>query len=110
MQDAIDNCVSSYSAQNSVKNLWSHLDKFAYEMDIIEKMYSQITTVTLSPSEKEARTPFSDEQIEALWKLQGQAWSNIVLLYMYTGCLLYTSSISGRNRQNTTSFFSASIT
>ncbi len=85
MQDAIDNCVSSYSAQNSVKNLWSHLDKFAYEMDIIEKMYSQITTVTLSPSEKEARTPFSDEQIEALWKLQGQAWSNIVLLYMYTG-------------------------
>ncbi len=83
MQDCIDNCGKGYSTQGAIKNLWGHLDQFAFEMDIIDKMYSQLTTAPPIPETN--RTPFTNAQIEALWKLQGDEWVNTVLIYLYTG-------------------------
>ena len=42
MQETIDNCGLSYSTQSHIKVLWGHLDNFAFELDIIDKMYSQM--------------------------------------------------------------------
>lgn len=83
MQDCIDNCGKGYSTQGAIKNLWGHLDQFAFEMDIIDKMYSQLTTSP--PIPETSRTPFTNAQIDALWKLQGDKWVNTVLIYLYTG-------------------------
>lgn len=83
MQDCIDNCGCGYSTQGAIKNLWGHLDRFAFELDIIDKMYSQLTTAP--PIPETTRTPFTDEQIAALWKIQDDDWVNTVLLYLYTG-------------------------
>lgn len=83
MQDCIDNCGCQYSTQWAIKNLFGHLDKFAFEIDLIEKMYSQITTAPPIPDTN--RTPFSDEEIEALWKIQNEPWVDTVLIYLYTG-------------------------
>ena len=83
MQDCIDNCGRSYSTQSAIKNLWGHLDQFAFELDIIDKMYSQLTTTP--PVPETSRTPFTNQQIEALWKIKDEPWVNTVLIYLYTG-------------------------
>ena len=83
MQDCIDNCGLSYSMQSIIKNLWGHLDRFAFEIDLIDKMYSQITTAPPVPETK--RTPFTEAQINALWQIKDEPWVNTVLIYLYTG-------------------------
>lgn len=83
MQDCIDNCGRSYSTQAQIKALWGHLDRFAFECDIIDKMYSQLTSAPPVPDTK--RTPFTAEQIDALWKIQSEPWVDTVLVYIYTG-------------------------
>lgn len=83
MQDCIDNCGCAYSTQGHIKNLWGHLDRFAFECDIISKMYSQL--ITSPPVPETSRTPFTDEQVEMLWKIKDEDWVNTVLIYLYTG-------------------------
>lgn len=83
MQDCIDNCGCGYSTQGAIKNLWGHLDRFAFECDIIEKMYSTLTTAPPIPETN--RTPFTPEQVEQLWKIKDDDWVNTVLIYLYTG-------------------------
>ncbi len=83
MQDCIDNCGCGYSTQWAIKNLFGHLDRFAFEMDIIDKMFSQLTTA--APIPETTREPFTREQIDALWKISDQPWVNTVLIYLYTG-------------------------
>lgn len=83
MQDCIDNCGLSYSSQAAIKNLFGHLDRFAFELDIIDKMYSQITTAPPIPDT--SREPFTAKQIDALWKIANQEWVDTVLIYIYTG-------------------------
>ena len=86
MQDTIDSCGHGYSTQRQIKAMWGHLDRFAFEMDIIDKMYSQLTTT--DPITESGRTPFTQEQIDKLWKLEANApdpWVESVLIYIYTG-------------------------
>ncbi len=83
MQDCIDNCGCGYSTQWAIKNLFGHLDRFAFELDVIEKMYSQLTTAPTIP--ETSKKPFTDKEIEALWKLQKEPWVDSVLIFLYTG-------------------------
>ena len=83
MQDTIDNCGCGYSTQGAIKALWGHLDRFAFECDIIEKMYSQLTSAAPIPETK--RTPFSQQQIDALWDHADEPWVDTVLIFLYTG-------------------------
>ena len=83
MQETIDDCERGASTKASIKNLWGHLDRFAFELDIIDKMYSQLTTCPAAEESK--RTPFTAEQIDALWKIKDEPWVNTVLIYIYTG-------------------------
>lgn len=83
MQDCIDNCGLSYSTQAAIKALWGHLDAFAFECDIIVKMYSQLTTS--SPTPDTTRTPFTLDQVESLWKIETEPWVDTVLIFIYTG-------------------------
>lgn len=83
MQDCIDNCGCGYSTQWAIKNLFGHLDRFAFECNIIDKMYSQITTAP--PIPETTRSPFTPQQVEALWKLKENEWAEVVLIFIYTG-------------------------
>jgi len=83
MQDCIDNCGRGYSTQGQIKALWGHLDNFAFECDIIDKMYSQLTTAPPVPDTN--RTPFTEEQVNALWAIKNEPWVDTVLVYLYTG-------------------------
>ena len=83
MQDCIDNCGLSYSTQSQIKTLWGHLDNFAFECDIINKMYSQL--ISSPPIPDTNRTPFTTEQVDTLWRIKDDPWVNTVLIYIYTG-------------------------
>lgn len=83
MQDCVDACSLSQSTKGAIKNLFVHLDAFAFEIDLIDKMYSQL--VTIPPIPETTRTPFTRAQIDALWEIQDTPWVDTVLIYLYTG-------------------------
>ncbi len=83
MQDTIDNCGHGYSTQAAIKNLWGYLDRFAMEIEVIQTMYSQLTTS--APVEDSDRQPFTDEEVELLWKHVSDPWVDCILIMIYSG-------------------------
>ena len=83
MQDCIDNCGRGASTQAIIKNLFWHLDRFALELDIINKSYVQLTTSETIP--ESTKTPFTDEEIAILWQHQNEPWVDSILIFLYTG-------------------------
>lgn len=83
MQDCIDNCGKGYSTQWAIKNLFGQLDKFALEIDVINKSYAQLTTADPIPETK--KKPFTDEEVDAVWKIKDKPWVDSVLVFLYSG-------------------------
>jgi len=83
MQDTIDNCGHGYSTQWSIKALWGHLDKFALELDVSTRNYSSL--LQAAPIPETSKTPFSDEEVQTLWKIQEMEWADSVLYMIYSG-------------------------
>ena len=87
MQHCIDNCPLSKSTKASIHNLFSHFDKFAYEIDLIDKMYSELLIINAETKES-IRSPFTKEQIDMLWKYKDKPNVDSVLVFIYTGLRL----------------------
>ncbi len=83
MQDCIDSCGCGYSTQGAIKNLWGHLDRFALELDIISKCYSDL--LTSDPIPETTKQIFTDEEVSRLWENQNFPWVDSVLFFLYTG-------------------------
>jgi len=83
MQETIDNCGLSASTQWSIKALWGHLDKFALELDISTRNYS--TLIQAAPVPETNKTPLSDEEVQALWKIQDMEWVDSAIYLLYSG-------------------------
>lgn len=103
MQDTIDNCGLGYSTQGAIKSLWGHLDRFAFELDIIDKMYSQL--LTSDPIPETTREPFTPDQVNALWKIKDEPYVDSVLVYIYTGYRLTELLGMKSNQVNTTEWY-----
>lgn len=84
MQRCIDECPKGYQTKAAIQTLFGHLDRFAFELDIITKMYSQIITIHDAAPET-TRTPFTADQITAMWKSADQRPVMIVLVFIYSG-------------------------
>ena len=97
MQDTIDNCGYGYSTQAAIKNLWGYLDRFAMEVDVIQKMYSVLTTS--APVEESHKEPFTEDEIKILWDHADEPWVDTILIMLYSGwrilefCTLKTADI-----------------
>ena len=83
MQDTIDNCGCGYSTQGAIKTLWGHLDKLALELDVTTRNYSSL--VQAAPIPETNKTPFSEEEIQIMWRVQDVPWADSVLFLLYTG-------------------------
>jgi len=83
MQDIIDNCGKGYSTQAAIRSLFKHLDAFAFETDVISKMYSELTTS--DPIPETSKTPFTDKEVAKIWKFKDEPWIDSVLIFLYTG-------------------------
>jgi integrase len=83
MQECVDACGCSYSTQGAIKNLFSHLDRFALEMDLITRCYSDLVTAEGIP--ETSKQPFTHEETSRLWQISGEPWVDSVLVFLYTG-------------------------
>ena len=83
MQECIDGCGHGYSTQGAIKNLIRHLDKFALELDIVTRCYSDLLTSDSVP--ETSKKPFSDEEVNAVWAIAETPWADSVLAFLYTG-------------------------
>lgn len=83
-QDAIDNCTRSYSVKCSIRNLFVHLDAWAYDRDIISKMYS-VNLDCGQPDQVKQREVFTDDEVRKLFTLRGNQFIDDTLVQIYTG-------------------------
>lgn len=83
MQDCIDSCGYGYATQAAIKNLFGHLDRFAMELDIINKQCS--TLLNTAERQESHKKIFTDEEIQRLWDNQQIEWTDSVLFFLYTG-------------------------
>lgn len=84
MQDCIDECGCGYATQNNIKNLFSHMDKFALELDIINKSYATLTK-TANVIIQHHKQPFTDNEINLLWQNKDNPYMDSVLILLYSG-------------------------
>lgn len=82
MQECIDKCGLSASSQFNIRNLFVKLDEYAFEMDIINKMYSPLLTVTPTATKDKHKT-FTNDEIKKLWEQEADFPE--VLFMLYTG-------------------------
>ena len=85
MQACIDSCNRGYSTRSNIKMLFTQLDKYAYDHDIISKCYA----VNLSVGDKEESTKHTripDEDVLKLWQHQGNKLVDETLFLLYSGC------------------------
>ena len=84
MQACIDGDGSnSYSVQVEIKTLFHHLDRFAVELDIVQRTYSQILTTCQAPETR--KMIFTADEIARLWVNQRIDWADSVIFLLFTG-------------------------
>ena len=84
MQACINNCGRGYATQTNIKNLFTQLDKFAFDNDVIDKCYS--TNLTIAEKEvKTKRQIFTDAEVQKLWQHQDEYCIDETLFMLYTG-------------------------
>lgn len=84
MQNCIDLCGKSGSTQTHIKNLFTTLDKYAYDQDIINKCYS--ANLTTRTTEAKKRVLFTKEEIMDIEKHAGEPLYDETMFLLYTGC------------------------
>ncbi len=83
MQEIIDNCGLGYSTQGIIKNLFRKLDSYALELDIITKKNSKfIRTAPVPPT---SRRPFTNEEIDLIWRHKDEEYVDTILILIYSG-------------------------
>ncbi len=86
MQECINNCTRGVSTRNQIKNLFSHLDKFALELDIINKKHSDLISVKRREDEiTKEKIPFTNNEISLLWDKLDIEYVDTVLILLYSG-------------------------
>lgn len=83
MQYCIDTCGKGYATQGAIRNLLRHLDRFAKELDIIDKSAAELLTV--EPTPPTTRTVFTEEEIAAVHRHAAEPWADSILFLLYTG-------------------------
>lgn len=83
MQTCIDSCGRGYATQGAIRNLFRHLDRFARELDLIDRCASDFLTV--APTPQTTKTVFSDEEILRIHRHASLPWADSVIFLLYTG-------------------------
>ena len=84
MQSCIDSCNRGYSTRSNIKLLFSQLDKYAYDHDIISKSYSKnLETGERAVSDK--HSVFTDAEVMRLWEMREKPFVDETLFMLYTG-------------------------
>ena len=84
MQACIDFCGRGYSTRSNIKMLFTQLDKYAYDHDIINKCYSDNLRIG-NRETSDKHTLVTDQEVQLLWQHQGKPFVDETLFMLYTG-------------------------
>jgi len=88
LQSVIDTCGKNYPTLRKLKVLLSQMYEYAMKYEYCNKDYSQYVDIlkykTRNPNRTD-RSPFSSEEIEALWVQKNNLYAQIVLMLIYSG-------------------------
>lgn len=88
LQGVIDTCGKNYPTLRKLKVLLSQMYEYAMKYEFCNKDYSQYVDILKYKNRNPNRTdrsPFSNEEIEALWVQKNNLYAQIVLMLIYSG-------------------------
>lgn len=85
LQTCIDNNDSGYTARRYMKNLARKLYYYAQCQEIITQNKAEHLQIGTSSAVQKEKVPYSDEEIDILWKHTNDDFVKIILIYIYTG-------------------------
>lgn len=74
----------SHAMQEHIKNLFTQMDKFALQNDIIEKGYATFASITVAEDDTPG-VPFTAAELQTLWNNKDVPWVDSILIYIYSG-------------------------
>lgn len=74
----------SHALQEHIKNLFTQMDKFALQNDIIDKGYATFAAITVQEDDAPG-VPFTPEELKLLWDNKDVPWVDSILIYIYSG-------------------------
>lgn len=74
----------SHALQEHIKNLFTQMDKYALQNDIIEKGYASFAAITVEEDDQPG-VPFTQGELVKLWQHQYDPWVDVALIYTYSG-------------------------
>lgn len=85
LQEAIDSCSKGQATKKKIKFLFGQMFAYAMQNDIITKDYSEFVDIGKA-SEQSKREPFSNKEIELLWKhIDDIEFIDTILIMIYSG-------------------------
>lgn len=83
MQRTIDDCGKGYATKNAIRALWTRLDNYALELEIISRKNSDLLHgETIAPAPRQI---FTEAEIKTLWEHQRDEYADAALVLLYTG-------------------------
>lgn len=74
----------SHAMQEHIKNLFTQMDKYALQNDVIEKGYASFVSITVAEDDAPG-IPFSAKELDILWQNKDMPWVDSILIYIYSG-------------------------
>lgn len=74
----------SHAMQEHIKNLFTQMDKFALQNDVIDKGYASFAAITV-PEDDIPGIPFTPAELQLLWDNKDVPWVDSILIYIYSG-------------------------
>lgn len=74
----------SHALQEHIKNLFTQMDKFALQNDVIDKSYASFAAITVQEDDTPG-VPFTLEELQLLWDNKDVPWVDSILIYIYSG-------------------------
>lgn len=84
LQNIVDNCTLKHASLELIVTLFKQMYKFARENDIADKDYSEFVKINV-PDDDESGEPFTQEELNILWKNKDNEIVQFILIMIYSG-------------------------
>lgn len=74
----------SHALQEHIKNLFTQMDRYALQNDVIEKGYASFASITVAEDDTPG-VPFTTDELQLLWDNKNFPWVDSILIYIYSG-------------------------
>lgn len=84
MQVILDDYTLSHAYMEHIQVLFKQLYKYALQFDYVDKDYAAFTQITKEEDDQPGE-PFTQEDIDKLWKHVKDPWVDTILIFIYSG-------------------------